>query len=171
MASLYREKISDLDEILSEVFENAAETDTLFDSIFDENLKSIETQRDSETEDNLPPLLDENTFIEESDITYIKIPEKTAPRRRKKLARSLNSEQLEKLPKILKLMLDTIYDPIFEIKKETIVDKILSKYNGNNDRLLLGLENLRNDLDGILGKKKPGRVCKNIKPRVAYGNN
>ena len=77
MASLYREKISDLDEILSEVFENAAETDTLFDSIFDENLKSIETQRDSETEDNLPPLLDENTFIEESDITYIKIPEKT----------------------------------------------------------------------------------------------
>ena len=170
MASLYREKISDLDEILSEVFENTAETDKLFDTIFDENLKSIETQRDSETEDHLPPLLDENTF-DEVNLTYIKIPEKTITRKRKKIARSLNGEQLKKLPKILKLMVDTIYDPIFEIQKQSIVEKILSEYNDNNDTLLLRLENLRNDLDGILGKKKPGRVCKNIKPRVAYGNN
>ena len=134
-------------------------------------MKSIETQRDSETEDHLPPLLDENEINVESSISYIKIPEKTTSRKRKKMARSLDSEQLKKIPEILKLMVNTIYDPIFEIKKEAIVDKILSRYNKDNEKLLLGLENLRNDLDGILGKKKPGRVCKNIKPRVSYGNN
>ena len=85
--------------------------------------------------------------------------------------RSLSDDQVERIPKVLKLMVDTIYDPIFEIKKENIVEKILKNYDKNNDTLLIGLENLRNDLDHILGKKKRGRLCKTTKPRLSNANN
>ena len=76
MGSLYREKKNDLDEILLEVIHNSAETDKMFDAIFDENLKAIETQRDTETEDQLSPLLDQNLSEPDANIPYIKLPEK-----------------------------------------------------------------------------------------------
>ena len=170
MGSLYREKKNDLDEILLEVIHNSAETDKMFDAIFDENLKAIETQRDTETEDQLSPLLDQNLSESDANIPYIKLPEKKT-RKRKCILRSLSDDQVERIPKVLKLMVDTIYDPIFEIKKENIVEQILKKYDKNNDTLLIGLENLRNDLDHILGKKKRGRLCKTTKPRLSNANN
>ena len=171
MGSLYREKKGDLDQILSEVFENPAETDKIFEPIFDEHLKKVDAQHDSEIENKFPPLLDENLSEPEVNIVYIEIPEKKPGRKRKIISRTFNEDQLKKLPKVLKLMVDTIYDPIFEMKKENIVENILKNYYKDNDTLLVGLENLRNDLDGILGKKKPGRVCKNTKARVSYETN
>ena len=171
MGSLYREKTGDLDEILTEVFENPAQTDIIFEPIFDEHLKALDTQQDTVIENEFPPLLDENILENNINIPYIEIPQKKAVRKRKTMSRSLNEDQIKKLPKLLKLMVDTVYNPIFEIKKENIVCEILEKYDNNNDTLLISLENLRNDLDGLLGKKKPGRVCKNIKPRISFGNN
>jgi hypothetical protein len=167
MNNLYRQNKKTLDDILSDVLKNPAETEKLFEPIFDNQLEALEAQQAIESEEKLSPLLEETYESEEASVPYIEIQEIIKTRKRRKISRSLSDDQLKKLPKTLKLMVDTIYNPIFELEKEKIVSKILTNYNSDNEALLVGLENIRNDLDSILGKKKAGRVCTNTRPKIS----
>jgi hypothetical protein len=165
MNNLYRQNKETLDDILSDVLENPAETDKLFEPIFDNQLEALEAQQAIGSEEKFLPLLEEP--YETLSVPYIEIQDIVKTRKRKKISRSLTEDQLKKLPKTLKLMVDTIYNPIFELQKEKIVSEILTSYNSDNDSLLVSLENIRNDLDAILGKKKAGRVCTNTRPKIS----